>query len=254
MLNKQTTLLNLTKTIKTHTAMHELNAFGKNLKKRGLNIDELKILMATLWSFYKETPSGILSLSLRLYDFWKKINAWEAMEKSAYVLSTAVDEFGLTDIHKTFLPTHHQLFLNTAQYFKISVNDLISSQYTLPAGEQIGKSSFVFYRKKSLSLALGFHYASELTSWPEFKYLFEGFLSNKEAYSIHSENDPAMKFFHIHTIIEPEHSNNTKEILRIYLEFLPESKSNIIEGAIAYLSCYKQLFNSLNQKLFNLNR
>src|SRR3990167_4808449 len=139
--------------IHAHNGMQQLELFGKNFKENFLDNNKLKIFMATLWAFFRETPSGILSLSLRIYDYWNKINPWEAMSKSAYTLSTAVDEFGLDDIRKNLLPTHHQLFKETTHYFQISSDELIASQYILPAGIKIGKATNLYYRKKPLPIS-----------------------------------------------------------------------------------------------------
>src|SRR3990167_1736228 len=158
-LNHDNSIYSLADSINSHGGMTALRSFGKNLKSRPLNKHEIKILMATLWAFYKETPSVILSLALRLNDFWKTIDPWEAMAKSAYLLSTAIDEFGLSKMPNNFLPTHHQLFKKTNQYFGISSQDLLSEKYILNAGKYMSKYAFAYYRKKPLPLSLGFHFA-----------------------------------------------------------------------------------------------
>ena len=236
--------------IHSHNAMFQLELFKKNLEANVLDNEKLKIFMATLWAFFRETPSGILSLSLRIYDYWNRINQWDAMSKSAYALSTAVDEFGLDNIRKTLLPTHHQLFKETAFYFQVSSEDLTSDKYILSAGKKIGNASKLYYRKKPLSVSLGFHLASELTSWYEFKSFLSGFWKNKQYYKISSQETSPLKFFWIHTLIEPSHLLYSEKIVDEYLKVNPDSIDAIASGAISYLKLYEKLFKQLNKALF----
>lgn len=236
--------------IQSHDGMLELKLFRKNFETNTLDERKLKIFMATLWAFFRETPSGILSLSLKAHDYWSNINQWEAMSKSAYTLSTAVDEFGLDNIRNTFSPTHHQLFKETAQYFNVSSDDLISETNILPAGIKIGKASFSYYRKKPLPISLGFHLASELTSWHEFNSFLSGFWSNKEFYQLTSQETVPLRFFWIHTIVEPSHLTHSEKIIEHYLQVEPESIEHIYTGALHYMKLYKNLFKDLNKNLF----
>lgn len=232
--------------IESHHGMQALNQFGERLKKQVLSQEQLKILFASLWAFYHETPSGILCLSLRVNDFWnEKINPWDAMEKAAYLLSASVDEFGLNQIQERFLPTHHQLFLQAAEYYRVSKDDILSDEYRLASGQHIGKLSREYYRNKSLALGLGFHYASELTSYPEFKCLFAGFSNFKNEYQLTQETDPGLKFFWVHTLVEPMHLTSSEYAINSLLKIYPEFMDEMLEGAMTYMNCYAELFGEL---------
>jgi hypothetical protein len=236
--------------IQSHDGMLELQLFGKNFENNLLDDKRIKIFMATLWAFFKETPSGILSLALRIHDDWSDTDPWGAMSKSAYALNTAIDEFGLDNKYNNSLTTHHQLFKKTAEYFDVSTYELLSEKNILPAGLKIGKASALYYRKKSLPISLGYHLASELTSWPEFKIFLSGFWANKEYYKITSQKDSALNFFWIHTILEPSHLNDSEKVIEDYLTREPTSIKLMSSGALGYMKLYQQLFKQLNKTLF----
>lgn len=245
-------LAHLKKHIQSHSGMDTLKRFGNNLLQTPLNPLQLKIFMATLWAFYKETPSGILHLALRVSDFWRDINPWDANAKAAHILYACYEEFGLQALGEKILPTHHQLFLFSSHYFGVTENDLKSNQYILKAGTDMGNNSRIGYREKSIPFGLGYHLASELTSWWEFKYFYEGILEHKTSYNIEFESNPALKFFHIHTLAEPEHLAQSENIVSSFINLSsdPYALDNIYHGAEFYMKSYYELFKSLNQKIY----
>lgn len=243
-------LKELKQQIESHRGMCELATFGANLQKRALTFDELKIFMATLWPFYRETPSGILDLALRISDFWKTIDPWEANAIAAHLLYADVDEFGLHDIHNKIYPTHHQLFKNTAKHFNISNEDLVSVNNILNAGVEMGKISYEYYRIKSIPLGLGFHLSSELTSLAEFTYFLNGIISHKHSYNVESENDESMTLFRVHTIVEQMHLDHSEQIINAFCRVVPEAFEEIQSGAEMYMTSYQKLFKSLNSGIF----
>ncbi|TAK73363.1 MAG: hypothetical protein EPO11_08490, partial [Gammaproteobacteria bacterium] len=204
-------------TIQAHSGMNELKRFGENLKKNALNERNLKIFFATLWAFYRQTPSGILNLSLRVNDYWDKLDMWHAMAHAAYLLYAVVDEFGL-DTRGRMKLTHHQLFKDAADYFNITPDELVSSKNILDAGKDIGSLSFEYYRHKSIPEGLGFHFASELTSLPEFECFLDGFWQHKDIYKFSSQIKTPLNFFSIHTAVEASHRLTSEIMLQKYFQ------------------------------------
>lgn len=232
--------------IESHHGMQSLRAFGDELKSRTLSELQLKKLFASLWAFYHETPSGILSLALRVNDFWKqRVSPWDAMEKTAYLLNASMDEFGLEKNHERFLPTHHQLFLEATDFYNVSKKDLFTEEYILSSGRRIGELSAEYYREKTIAAGLGFHFASELTSYPEFTYLYEGFSAHKDYYQLESDQDAGLKLFSVHTNVEPLHVKSCVKIVDAFLEIKAQTMSEIIKGATVYMDSYAALFNDL---------
>lgn len=236
--------------IERHSGMQILHELGFLLKKSKLSETKCKIFFASLWPFYQQTPSGIMSLALRVNDFWnKEVNPWTAMENAALLLSTSVDEFGLEKSNECFQPTHHQLFLQAAKYYKVTEDDIISDTYILPSSKQMGQLSYVYYREKPLAEALGFHFASELTSYPEFKLFFEGFYAHSEQYQLKSPRDTGLYFFWIHTLVEPVHLTSSIKMIDAYLKVKPQLINSVIEGAQCYMQSYATLFSSIKNAL-----
>lgn len=232
--------------IESHSGMQALKSFGSNLKNQPLSEQQLKKLFASLWAFYSETPSGIISLALRMNDFWsERVSPWDAMEKASYLLSASVDEFGLEKSHERFLPTHHQLFIQAAEFYKVSKQDLISDEYVLSSGKRLGDLSSDYYREKTIAAGLGFHFASELTSLPEFVFLYDGFNTHKDSYELQSDQDPGLKFFWVHTLAEPRHMRSSINALDAFLEVKSQKMDEIIKGAMIYMDSYAALFNDL---------
>ena len=235
--------------IENHAGMYELKKFGRILRQKPLNFEELKIFMATLWAFYRETPNGILSLSLKVGDFWNNIDPWEATAKAAHLLYADVDEVGLYNLRKGMQKTHHQLFKISAKHFGISVNELLADKYCLPAGIKMGKACYEYYRNQSIPVGLGFHLASELTSWPEFKYFYRGIITHLDAYKFKDKNDEALLLFKIHTLVEPIHLENSEKIVAYYYSVRSECLQELEHGTKIYMDCYYELFKELNSKI-----
>jgi hypothetical protein len=240
----------LKKEIESHPGMSELYLFGENFKKKSLSQEELKIFFSTLWPFYKETPSGILDLALRLSDFWRNIDPWEANAMAALLLYANVDEFGLHNIRKSIQPTHHQLFKDTACHFGVSTDDMCSSQYLLREGDYLAEISYEYYRKKNIATSLGFHLASELTSGPEFKCFLDGILVHKNKYKVKSKKDKSLMHFYVHTLVEPEHLKHSETIIYSFCKKEPTAFQEMTTGALAYMDAYYTLFKTMNSKFY----
>lgn len=237
--------------IEHHDALVELKLFEKKLLDNPLNKQQLQCFFSTLWPFYRETPKGILSLSLRLCDKWMTKNEWEATANAAYVLNANCDEFGISNSARGFQLTHHQLFQQSVSHFGFSANDILSEINKLSAGEKMGEISHAFYRQESVPAGLGFHLASEYTSNLEFTAFLNGFMRHEAHYQLHDLNNPVVHFFKIHTMIEPEHQQQSEVSIQKYLDAFPNSLTEIQRGISVYLSAYKNLFSAYNQELFN---
>ena len=237
--------------LSNHPALNELKIFGENLIKTPLNEKQLKIYFATMWAFFREIPTGILALALRVTDDWMNRDMWDATSKGAYILYADVDEFGLQAMHKKIYPSHHQLFSSLTNYLGVLPEDFTNKDYILSDGVNLGELTFQYYREESLAAGLGFHLASELTSSVEFTYFLDGFSKHREHYNLKSENDPVLTFFRVHTLVEPLHLKKSEEIINSYLNINPATLVEIKNGSIVFMNGFEQLFAALNQKLFN---
>lgn len=236
--------------ISQHNAINELEKFGEYLKQTALNHVELRVFFASLWAFFREVPTGILALSLRVSDDWmSKYDEWEGTSRAAPILYANVDEFGLQSDQK-LLPTHHHLFIELAHVLGVQRQDLLASANILPAGRYFGQLTRDYYRQKDIPAAIGFHLASEFTSSVEFQFFLDGFKAHQEAYQLIGEKQSALTFFKIHTMVEPLHLELGKLSARNYLEKNPEAITEIEVGAMAFMEGFEKLFSSLNHHLF----
>jgi hypothetical protein len=236
--------------IRDHVALKELREFGNLLVSRPLDPDGVKTFFATMRAFFDDIPTGILSLALRISDDWMKVDPYEATAKGAYILFADVDEFGLHEQHKGFLPTHHQLFRDLTAHLGVSKADLDAPQYVLKAGVDLGDATTEYYRRAPVAEGLGFHLASETTSQREFVYFLKGFQKHQAHYGLTGDDDPVLDFFRVHTIVEPMHRARGREILEIYHAQDPNVFEGARRGAIAFMDGFAELFAALNEKLF----
>lgn len=232
-----------------HHAFHELKVFGEKLQKKPLNSEELKTFFASLWGFFEAFPTGILALALRVTDDWAKRDPWDATAKGAYVLFADVDEFGLQEVNRKIHRSHHEMFKDFTGHLGVTTSDLQNASYLLPEGADLGKLVAKLYREESLAMGLGMHLASELIASIEFKYFLDGFQAHKEAYNFKSSNDPALTFFRIHTLVEPEHLARNCELIEEYLERNLIDMEERKKGAMKYLDGFEKVYAKFNSVL-----
>lgn len=239
--------------ITQHNAVNELHAFGYNLKSNVLKEEHLYVFFSTLWAFFREVPTGILSLALRISDDWMlNHDEWEGTGKAAPILYADVDEFGLQSDSKLF-PTHHHLFLKLIEALNLDKRRLLEHVNIEESGKKFGELTREYYRIKSIPKGIGFHMASEFTSSVEFQYFLDGFKANKNTYGLIGDNQSALSFFHIHTVVEPLHLELGKLAAKDYLEKDNRVIHDIEDGAIAFMDGFETLFHCLNNRLFLKN-
>lgn len=236
--------------ISEHYAMKELSYFGELLASAPLNGYGLKTFFATMDPFFKNIPTGVLALALRISDDWMERDRYNATAMGAYVLFADVDEYGLQHMQsKGLQPTHHQLFLELTHRLGITKEDLKDQRYRLAAGCEFGNHTTEYYRTRSIGEALGFHLASETTSSREFIYFLKGFQAFKEVYGLKSNHDPVLEFFRVHTLVEPMHKAMGRSIIDIYYEENPEILEDVEKGVLAFMEGFGKLFQALNKEV-----
>lgn len=236
--------------ITSHGGMKALEAFGTNLRSRPLERSELLIFLATTSAFFREIPSGIVALALRVTDDWIARERFGAVAKGATILYSAIDEFGLQQAGDPARETHHHLFLEMAERWGFSEQDLAATSYILDEGEDLGIVTSEFYRRRPIPAAVGFHVASEITSNREFVLCYEGFRSFPYAYRLAGPDEEALKFYYIHTVVEPMHGATALAAAETYASGDGDAIQEIMKGALAFMRAYGRLFEALNQRLF----
>lgn len=233
-----------------HTAIGELKAFGQNLQSRPLEIEELRIFFASVGAFILEIPPGILALASRITDECLKKSPFAALASGARILFAAVDEYGLNDMERGLLPTHHQLYVDMAAHWEITADDLVNAAYTLPSAKVFGHQVAQYYREQDILQGLGFHLAVETTSTLEFGLYLKGFKKFARQYKLQLKNDPILNFLFIHIDVETSHREMGLEMVELYTQGQPKLVDQVPCGAFTFMESYGRLFADLNQMLF----
>jgi pyrroloquinoline quinone (PQQ) biosynthesis protein C len=235
-----------------HQGMQALEEFGTNLATMPLSQADLRLFLATTAAFFREVPTGILALGLRVADDWRARERFTAVSKAANVLYSAVDEFGLHDLNQGVVETHHELFLAMSERWGISATDLDDPRLILPEGKALGQLTAEFYRHRPIAEALGFHFASEVTSEREFILCFHGLVRFCGAYGLTGPEDPTLNFYRIHTAVEPMHGATSLAAICSYEAVDPAILHGVTGGAMAFMRGYGALFAALNRRCFAL--
>ncbi|WP_413208232.1 iron-containing redox enzyme family protein [Rhodospirillum sp. A1_3_36] len=235
--------------IVSHPAIQELDKFGSLLKDNPLDLDSRAAFLATCWPFFKTVAAGILILSARITDELLETDPWDAQPQGAFILFASVDEYGLHQTNK-FNQPHHILFKELSEHLGVSTYHLASSDFVEHAGKAMGELSNRYYRDVSIGQSLGFHLASEMVSSREFLYFLEGFQNHAEYYGLKDKNDPVLSFFKVHSIVEPMHAETGKKSLLYFLNRDPEMAGDVMEGALAFMDGFDNMFKSINSRVF----
>jgi hypothetical protein len=235
--------------IRGHAAMRELADFGQLLAARPLDPAGLKTFFATMGAFFRNIPTGIMALALRVCDEEIARDRYNATSVGAYLLFADVDEFGLQDLRSGLQPTHHQLFRELTHHLQVSDADMDDRRFALPAGRNLGALSAEYYRNRTVAEGLGFHLSSEETSAREFTLFLRGFVEFKSTYGFQDADDPKLAFFKIHTLVEPQHKHLARSLIEHHLRRDPALLPGIEQGAMAFLDGFEDLFRSLREAL-----
>lgn len=234
-----------------HPAFSVLAAFGRDMKAAPLDGRQRKVLLASLWAFFEQFPTGILALSIRACDEWAKLDPWGATAKGANVLFADVDEYGLNNVADRIYQSHHQMFLAFANHLGVRRDDLLDAANIVDGAHSLGSLVAELYRHSPLGSGLGVHFASELVASVEFAVLFEGFTAHCGAYNFESSEDPALAFVRIHTDVEPMHLAQNCELIKSALQEGLIQEGDIVASALKYLDQFRRVYSALRRELFD---
>ena len=227
----------------THPAIAALRSFNQHFSSRSLTRPELLLFLASMATFNRHTIGGIAILAGRLSDQILPLLPKIGHEIGAHVLDAAVDEYGLRETL-----THVELARNFAEHLGISTEEIEARENACPAAMELGDALFSWYRERPVAFALGVHTASEVTSVEEFIPWHDIFLKFPQ-YRF-SRELPAFAYMRAHYVHEPHHIDSAKRCIARYVGVLPGEQSHLREGARAYLSLYRTMFQQLDAWIF----
>jgi len=227
----------------THPAIAVLRSFNRQFTSRALTRSELLLFLASIATFNRHTIGGIAILAGRLSDQILPLLPKVGHEIGAHVLDAAIDEYGLRETI-----THVELARNFSEYLGIPTAEIEARENACSVAVELGDALFSWYRERPVAFALGVHTASEVTSVEEFVPWHDIFLKFPQ-YRF-SREMPEFTYMRAHYIHEPDHINSAKRCIARYLDVLPEEHGHLREGARAFLSLYRKMFQQLGARIF----
>jgi hypothetical protein len=235
--------------VEIHPGMRSLQAFGEGLARVPLMKAELRIFLASTAEFFREVPGGILALALRIADDWMTCDRFGAVSRGAQVLYSAVDEFGLHQLHRGVQESHHEFFRRMAAGFGVLESELVDPVNVVPEARAMADLTRLYYRERSVAEGLGFHLASELTSDVEFNICLEGFRNFPMEYGLSGPDDPKLGFYLIHAQVEPMHGSTSRSAVIAHLQRDAAAELEVCAGVEAFMDCYGAFFRALIGRL-----
>ena len=139
-----------------------------------------------------------------------------------------------------------------AKRWGLTEASLTDPQAILPAGESLGRQTAAFYRDQPIGQALGFHFASEVTSEREFILCYHGLARFPAAYGVTGAEDPTLDFYRIHTTVEPMHGATSLAAIHAQAAVDPTLMAAVTAGAMAFMDGYGALFAALDAQCYGM--
>jgi hypothetical protein len=200
----------------THRALPVLRSFNLHFSSRPLSRSELLLFLASMATFNRHTIGGIAILAGRLSDQILPFLPKVGHEIGAHVLDAAADEYGLRETS-----THVELARNFAEHLGISTDEIEARENACSAAVELGDALFSWH--------------DVFLKFPEYRF---------------SREMPEFAYMRAHCDHEPNHVNGAKRCIARYLYVLPGEHGHLREGAMAYLSLYRKMFQQLDAEIF----
>jgi hypothetical protein len=239
--------------IRQHHGWQELERFGTDLGQRALTAREIRIFLASTACFFREIPTGILALALRVTDDRMDSSRFGAVDHGARILLAAVDEYGLADMREGYGLSHHQLFARMIESFGISEAELGNRDYIIPEADELAAVTRELYRSGSVAAGVGFHFASEKTSDREFQLCYESLSRYTHIYAngkAIAAPESFLGFYHVHTIVEPLHGSASAEAVNLYAT-QTKNRDHLLQGAERFMEAYGNFWAALHKAIAN---
>lgn len=229
----------LTRTIHEHEGWAVLEEYGRSLKRRAMPRDLLRFHHACQVATVNEVPPGILALALRVTDDWEKRDHFGSLGIAARTLLAGLHEYGLHAPETIGLaPTHFDLLRDALRSWGFDELEILHATDVIPEAHALARHCHRFFRHDPVPSAIGAHMALEVTADREWYLCWEGFSLHWEAYGLKGPDDPALRFYHIHTEQEPEHVERSSEVVDAYVAANPDNEGLILAGVTQYMAVY----------------
>ena len=244
----------LDRKIRAHVGWGDLESFGEALAAAPLARPQLKAFLASTGLFFREIPGGILALASRVTDDRIAHDRFGGVTAGARILYAAVDEFGLGGSDGDLGRSHHQLFVDMAARLGLSEADLLDELSIIPQAAKLATVTQASYRGLSVPAAVGFHYASEITSDLEFHLCMQGLSVWADDYKLAADQSAAsdedfFSFYFVHTVVEPQHGATGAEAVALYANN-PQQRGELLAGVKVFMDAYGAFWAELADEMF----
>ncbi len=230
-------------TINDHAAWTPFRQFAKRLLERPLTRDQLRVYLASTSKCFSEAPVGIAALGIRVADDWQEREPFGFLARSALVMYSASEEFGLHDTKSGILESHREFFGRMIRSWGFTVEEITDKANVTEQATELARVIREWYRKRSIADGIGMHLASEYTSGDEFGMNMDAFSKNWEAYGLKAPDDPTLDFYRIHTLVEPMHGETARAAADLYNDYPDE----ILHGATAFMDAWGPVWDRFNR-------
>lgn len=238
--------------IEGHDAMRVLErSFGVGLKRAPLSRSSLERFLACHVAFVRDVPTSILTVALRLSHACMRHDYFGGHAIAARTLFAAVHEYGLQNTEIGFAKTHFELYRDGIRSWGFDEHAILANKTIFAEATEMATFNEDLAQNSPLAKALGAHVALEATADREFLLLWEGFSRHWQAYGLKGIDDPALGFYHIHIVQEPEHAQLSVDAVTQYLELVPEDEPLVLEGCKEFMTAYLKCMEAFDRCFFS---
>ena len=201
-----------------------------------------EVFFQNLYAFVKDIIAGIPYFSARLTDSLLPDFPDQAHRVGRLPLDASIDEFGLRGTKP-----HPELLFDFAEHFSIAPDVMTDAARACPTARILGANMNAWYRAAPVGYAIGVHTASEVTGHEEAYGFFKAF-SESPGLDLDRET-PAFRYVTAHVGAEDEHSRDVIRLIDAYVALRPQSRAEIMDGAVAYMGDYRRMFDDLLERM-----
>jgi pyrroloquinoline quinone (PQQ) biosynthesis protein C len=242
----------LHQTVTDHGAMRVLEAtFGEGLRHAPLPRDTLAWFLACHVASVRSVPTSILALAMRVSNELLQYDYFNAHAVAARTLFAAAHEYGLANTEQGITQTHFQLYREGLRSWGFDEHAILSDPRVFPECAEITAYIDDVAMHGPIAKALACHYALEEVADREFVLLWEGFSRHWQAYGLRGTDDPALRFYQIHTIQEPLHGEYGLHALTMYLRHVPTDEAVLVAGVEEWMAIYLRWLQAFERTFFS---
>ena len=199
----------------------------------------------------RAVPTYILALAMRLSNELLPHDYFNAHAVAARTLFAAAHEYGLANTEHGITQSHFQHYRDGLVSWGFVPAEILRHPKIFPICAEINAYIDEVALRRPIAQALACHFALEEVADREFVLLYEGFAKHWQAYGLSGPDDPALRFYQIHTVQEPLHGEYGLEALKMYLHHVPTDEAILVEGVAEWMAIYERWLAAFRDAFFS---